>query len=91
MADVEVGSEGEDIRLVFLPSPRIEEGLQKVGAEEEAKKFSAKIDDIVKWFKSYKVDSIELYIEGAAQTGKILELFVSAEAKGGCKVTLKPV
>jgi hypothetical protein len=61
----------EDIDLVFLPSPRVEEGLQKVGAEEEAQKFSAKIDDIVRWFKKYRVDSIELYIEGAARTGKL--------------------
>ena len=86
-----VGQETEEeIKLTFLPSPRIEEGLVKVGAEEEIKKFSAKVEDIARWFGRYKVDSIELYIEGAAKTGKILELFLSAEGKGGCKVILKP-
>jgi hypothetical protein len=80
----------DDIELVFLPSQRIEEGLQKAGAEEEAQKFSAKLDDITRWFKKYRVDSIEFYIEGGAKTGKITELFVSAEGKGGCKVVLKP-
>ena len=80
----------EDVELVFLPSPRVDEGLQKVGAAEEAQKFIAKVEDIVTWFKKYKVDSIELYIEGAAKSGNITQLFVSFEGKGGCKVVLKP-
>jgi len=32
----------------------------------------------------------ERITRGGAKTGKITELFVSAEGKGGCKITLKP-
>ena len=38
----------------------------------------------------YKVDKIELWIEGAAESGGITKFFISLEAKGGLKVTLKP-
>lgn len=84
-------SKEQDVELVFLPSPRIDKGLQQAGATEEAQKFITKVEDIIKWFKKYKVDSIELYIEGAAKSGNIIQLFVSFEGKGGCKVVLKPV
>ncbi len=86
----EVKDNDDVVDLVFLPSPRIKEGLQKVGSEQQSQKFIAKVEDIVKWFKKCTVDSIELYIEGAATSGKIAQLFVSFEGKGGCKVVLKP-
>jgi hypothetical protein len=79
----------QDVELVFLPSPRVNQGLQQAGGAE-VQKFVAKVEDIIKWFKKYKVDSIELYIEGAAKSGNITQLFVSFEGKGGCKVVLKP-
>ena len=80
----------DDVRLSFLPSPRIEEGLQKVGLQEDLMEFVTRITDLKKWFKGYKVDSIELNIEGAVKEGNITKLFVSFEGKGGCKITLKP-
>jgi hypothetical protein len=84
-------SKVEDVELVFLPSPRVDEGLRQAGASEEAQKYVARIEDILNWFKKYRVDSIEFYIEGAAKSGSITQLFVSFEGKGGCKVVLKPV
>lgn len=72
-------SKDQGVELVFLPSPRIDQGLQQAGAAEEAQKFIAKVEDIVGWFKKYRVDSIELYIEGAAKSGNITQLFVSFE------------
>jgi hypothetical protein len=80
----------EEVSLSFLPSPRVEEGLQKVGLREDLMEFVAKVGDLKKWFKGYKVESIELNIEGAIRDGNITKLFVSFEGKGGCKIILKP-
>jgi len=81
----------DEVCLSFLPSPRVEEGLQKVGVREDLMEFVTKVGDLKKWFKGYKVDVIELNIEGAVRDGNITKLFVSFEGRGGCKVTLKPV
>jgi hypothetical protein len=84
-------TEGEnEVSLSFLPSPRVEEGLQKVGLMEDLMEFVTKVGDLKKWFKGYKVESIELNIEGAIKDGNITKLFVSFEGKGGCKIVLKP-
>lgn len=80
----------DEVSLSFLPSPRVEEGLQKVGLREDLMEFVTKVSDLKKWFKGYKVESIELNIEGAIKDGNITKLFVSFEGKGGCKIVLKP-
>jgi hypothetical protein len=81
--------EGE-VSLSFLPSPRVEEGLQKAGLGEELMEFVTKVGDLKKWFKDYRVESIELNIEGGIRNGNVTKLFVSFEGKGGCKIVLKP-
>jgi len=48
------------------------------------------LEEISNWFKSFKVDSIELSIEGSIKSGPLTNLIVSAEGKGGMKITLKP-
>ena len=84
-------TDGEDeVSLSFLPSPRVEEGLQKVGFRDDLMEFVTKVGDMKKWFKGYKVESIELNIEGAFKDGNITKLFVSFEGRGGCKIILKP-
>lgn len=80
----------DEVSLSFLPSPRVEEGLQKVGIREDLMEFVTKVGDLKKWFKGYKVESIELNIEGAIKDGNITKLFVSFEGRGGCKIILKP-
>jgi RNase adaptor protein for sRNA GlmZ degradation len=81
----------DQVLLSFLPSPRIEDRLEKVGGRsQELVEFVARVDDLKKWFKGYKVQTIELYIEGAIKDGNLTKLFVSFEGKGGCKVTLTP-
>jgi len=80
----------EEVSLSFLPSPRVEEGLQKVGVRDDLMEFVAKVGDLKKWFKGYKVESIELNIEGAIKDGNLTKLFVSFEGKGSCKIILKP-
>jgi len=78
--------EVQDVRLIF----RSKKGSSYSDASGQTKDIFAKVDDIEKWFKKYKIDTIELYLEAAVQTGKLVELFVSAEGKGGVKVVLKP-
>jgi len=82
---------GEDeVSLSFLPSPRVQEGLERVGLRDDLMEFVTKVGDLKKWFKGYKVESIELNIEGAVKDGNITKLFVSFEGRGGCKIILKP-
>lgn len=80
---------GEEVRLSFLPSPRVEEGLQRVGFADDLIEFVTGVGDLKKWFKGYKIETIELNIEGAVRDGNITKLFVSFEGKGGCKIILK--
>jgi hypothetical protein len=82
--------EKDEVQLSFLPSPRVEEGLQKVGLREDAMEFVAKVGDLKRWFRGYKIESIELNIEGAVKDGNFTKLFVSFEGKSGCKIILKP-
>jgi hypothetical protein len=48
------------------------------------------MDEVTNWFSQYQVDTIELSISGAIETGGMLKLVVSAKGEGGLKVTLKP-
>ena len=66
------------VLLVFQP-PRRMPGLSK-----------PEIDKMMNWFKDYKVNSIELWVEGCVESGEAISLLVSAEGKGGVKVTLTP-
>jgi hypothetical protein len=52
--------------------------------------FVTTVDEIKDWFKSYDIDSIQLWINGVVQTSGVLKLFVSASGSGGVLVTLKP-
>ena len=80
----------DDVELVFNPpSKRISE-IKQVTAAKKIKSFATKLSQIDSWFDEYKVDSIELWIEGGVKEGEVTKLFVSFEGKGGCKVTLKP-
>ena len=40
--------------------------------------------------QAYKVDQIELWVEGRTESGGITRLFISMDGKRGYKVTLKP-
>ena len=47
--------EEEEVSLSFLPSPRVEEGLQKVGLRDDLMEFVTKVKDLKKWFKGYRI------------------------------------
>ena len=59
-------------------------------SEGLVKYLSTNMDSIANWFKQYQVESIELSISGAMETGGITKLVISAKGEGGMKVTLKP-
>jgi len=78
-------SEEEVVKLVFQESER----ERHVGIRGPVDRVFD-IDDIQKWFKKLAVKEIELSIETSVKSGKIVNLFVSAEGKGGVTVTLVP-
>ncbi len=79
---------GEDeLVLVFRPP---ENPAAQVAVDTPFKGHRLKLDELLDWFKALRVDSIELWIEGAKTSGKNTELFLSTEGKTGAKITLKP-
>ena len=79
---------GEDeLVLVFRPP---ENPAAQVAVDTPFKGHRVRLDEILDWFKALKVDSIELWIEGARTSGSKTELFLSTEGKTGAKITLKP-
>lgn len=68
---------------IFLKKPKDGEPVEyvKTAMSEFVKKFEQ---------TGYRVDQIELWVEGAAESGKLTSLVVSLEGKGGCKIILKP-
>ena len=81
-------------KKIELAFPKYEEEdqeyISKGKGEDLIKYLSTSIDEVTNWFNQYQVDSIELSISGAVETGNILKLIVSAKGEGGLKVTLKP-
>src|SRR2546428_5971258 len=79
---------GEDeLVLVFRPP---ESPAAQMAADTPFKGHRISVDELLDWFKDFKVDSIELWIEGAWKSGNRTELFLSLEGKTGAKVTLRP-
>jgi len=50
------------------------------------------VEKIMSLFKGFNVDieRIEVWVQGAVESGNIIRLFVSAKAEGGVKVILRP-
>src|SRR3989454_1709324 len=79
---------GEDeLVLVFRPH---ENPAAQVAVETPFRGHRVRLDELLDWFKALRVDSIELWIEGAKTSGRNTELFLSTEGKTGAKITLKP-
>jgi|SRR5215469_1179767 len=88
-------NENANGRRIELAFPKYEqeednEYISKGTGEDLIKYLSTSMDEVTNWFHQYQVDSIELSISGAIETGGILKLIVSAKGEGGLKVTLKP-
>ncbi len=81
-------SSEEKVKLFFKKPDPQEYNLASL--PKPIQEASIELDNLLKLFKSYKVESIELSIEGSFKTGGVTSLIVSAEGKGGMKVILKP-
>jgi len=79
--------EDDELILVFRPP---ENPSAQVATDIPFKGHRVRVDELLDWFKTLKVDSIELWIEGARTAGNKTELFLSTEGKTGAKITLKP-
>jgi len=79
---------GDELVLVFRPP---ENPAAQMAADTPFKGHRISVDDLLDWFRDFKVESIELWIEGAWKTGNRTELFLSIEGKTGAKVTLRPL
>lgn len=80
------------IQIVF-PVKNIESDEQYVtkGPGGAVMKYlSASVDEIMSWFGSYKVESIELTVSATVEAGSLIKLIVGAKGEGGVTVTLKP-
>ena len=64
--------------------------IYKGRGQDLIKYLSTSMDEVTNWFDKYHVESIELSISGAMETGGIVKLIVSAKGEGGLRVTLKP-
>ncbi len=88
---------GEEIVLLF---PKYEQGksaegkavysLAKKGeqqeySEEKLMKFVQKFEG-----KGYRIEQIELWVEGKAESGGVTKFLVSVEGGGGIKIILRP-
>jgi|tagenome__1003787_1003787.scaffolds.fasta_scaffold18657433_1 hypothetical protein len=80
--------DNEDIEIIF-PKRGMQEGLQEAGIIDEIVE-KIKLDKLLDKFKGYKIDSIELNINGVAKSSGVTSLVVSFEGSGGCKIILKP-
>lgn len=47
-------------------------------------------EKLLKVFKGLKIEQVELWINGAAETEGLLKLALSAKGEGGIKIVLKP-
>jgi len=69
----------------YIASPRKGRGGKQVYSEKGLSEFVKEFEG-----KRYRVDQIEVWIEGRTESGDTTKFFISLEGRGGCKVILKP-
>ncbi|HEY7570098.1 MAG TPA: hypothetical protein VH796_01895 [Nitrososphaeraceae archaeon] len=81
------------IELVFLrQGTKYDMYLPKVKPSNFFGLFTTDIDRIDEWFKQYKVDLIEVWINGIIETEETTRLFVgTTEEDRGLRVILRPM
>ena len=82
--------QSDEVELLFSPPPQRRRDIQEAGFGDLFKPNPVKLSKLKEWFKDYEINKIELWLEGTASTGGLIQLLVSLEGTGGCKVTLKP-
>ncbi len=88
-SDTATGPDQQDsLVLVFRQAEK--PTAQLTGPSVAIREFRVKLDEVLAWFKGFKIDSVDLWVEGVAKSGKVTELFLSLGGTAGLKVTLKP-
>lgn len=67
--------------------------LIKKGAtikEETLRSLSTSIEEIQKWFRSFRIKQIEFWINGKIETGNLISLMISTAVEGGLKFIVEP-
>jgi hypothetical protein len=88
--------ESEEVELLFpsMTRSRMQElGLGNGDFRElgmEMKPTLIPVNKLQNWFKGFKIESIDLWVEGAVKSGNLTRLVVSVDGKAGCKVVFKP-
>lgn len=80
----------EQVKLVFPPTTHIEESLRKLGNKEQAEVIVISVEEVIGWFKEFKIDTLEINVEGVSKVGNLTKVFLCPEGNGGCKITLRP-
>jgi hypothetical protein len=82
----------QESKLFIVPSQRSKEKTENYNYyKKEPIPLSFKVEDIQRWFKGFKIDSVELCIEGIIKENNIVKIFISCEGNGSFKVKLKPI
>jgi hypothetical protein len=81
-----------NIELVFPePSLEIESKFERKTPEGKClEQCVVSMDDITSLFNDYKVESVELWINGAIKSDGIIKFGISSKGEGGLKLTLQP-
>ena len=92
----------DDIKLMFLAMKAEKEtsadfrrynSVWSFSPNQDEKKIEyseSSLNEFIERFRkqNFKVEKIELWVEGKAETSGVTRFFVSAESSGGCKLTL---
>jgi hypothetical protein len=77
----ERSADGKSWIVVFKKEQYVKNEYLEVGLSQVVKELES---------QDYKVDHVELWVEGRAQSGGVTRLFISTEGQKGYKVILKP-
>jgi hypothetical protein len=84
-------SSKNDVVFVFAGTPSSNTGQVMRGPPGDAmKEFAVGVGQVADWFKDFEIESLEVSISAALESGGVTKLFLSAKGEGGFKVTLKP-
>lgn len=79
------------VQLVFQNDTDLgEKSVARSISPAKLMNLTASIDSILEWFQKFQIETIELWINGVAETDGVIKLFVNIKGEAGMKVTLKP-
>ncbi|MGR9050527.1 hypothetical protein ACQ4XT_17990 [Halobacillus faecis] len=80
----------EEKKITFmLPDQQKEASISNTSSEKYLEFFPDELTDLVNSFHGFELDTIELHIAGAIDSGGATKLFVDFSGEAGMKFTLK--